>query len=431
MDSLDDLNLAIVSDLHLSEGRNPKTRKFHRNEDFFFDSQFDRFLSYLEVSSVRRGRKWRLVIAGDMVDFLQITMRPEKPAFTLRKSETEYGLGTSPEKTVWKIKVMMDGHWIFFQALGRFLVNGHRVVIVAGNHDIEWNIPEVQKSFRDEMKRFIPAGIRNPDDMVSYGITFCPWFYYEPGLIWVEHGHQYDGINAFDYLLYPYLPGSDELMLPGGSFFVRYLFNKVEQKHPFADQIKPISAYLKRYWHDLLFSLNLWHHIRYFLAIFEKVGRFHKNDIAFLEREHETRIHLEAERCSLDINRLNVIRGLWIPCFLYNRGLLDNIVRFMTYSPEDACQRMASAIQKELNVRYVIMGHTHGVDLCSLTPDGKSEYANSGTWTTIFSENPEERLLHEEKEFVFVEILKDEGNRLELLKWRDDSACCDRVNLFE
>jgi len=430
MDRPDDLNLAIVSDLHLSEGRHPTTRTFHRNEDFFFDGPFDRFLSYLEASSMRRGRKWRLVIAGDMVDFLQITRQPEHPPFTLRQSEKDYGLGTSPEKTIWKLKVMMDGHRVLFQALGRFLGDGHSVVIVAGNHDIEWNVPDVQQAFREEMKRFIPAGRRDPDDAMTRGITFCPWFYYEPGLVWIEHGHQYDGINAFDHLLYPTLPESNEIMLPGGSFFVRYLFNRVEQEHPFADNMKPIAAYLKKYWPHLLFSLNVWQHLRYFLAIFNKVGRFRLSDLAILEREHKQRLQREADRYGLDITRLKAIKNLWVPCFLYNQGVPANMVRFMTDRVEGDYPRVAAIIQKEMNVRYVIMGHTHDVQLCSLTPDGRAEYVNAGTWTKIFSDNPGDRLIHDEKEFIFIEILKDENNRLELLKWRDDPFYCDRVNLF-
>lgn len=48
----------------------------------------------------------------------------------------------------------------------------------------------------------------------------------------------------------------------------------------------------------------------------------------------------------------------------------------------------------------------------------------------ILSDNPGDRLIHDEKEFVFVEILKDKDNRLELLKWRDDPVYCDWVNLF-
>jgi hypothetical protein len=92
---------------------------------------------------------------------------------------------------------------------------------------------------------------------------------------------------------------------------------------------------------------------------------------------------------------------------------------------------MASLIREQLGVRYVAFGHTHEADLLSLSHDAGSEYANSGTWTKIFSNNPAERLLHEEQESVFIRILKDEGDKLELMKWRDELGRGERVNLFE
>ena len=35
---------------------------------------------------------------------------------------------------------------------------------------------------------------------------FCPWFYYQEDLIYIEHGHQYDEYCSFDYLLHPVAP---------------------------------------------------------------------------------------------------------------------------------------------------------------------------------------------------------------------------------
>jgi predicted phosphodiesterase len=92
---------------------------------------------------------------------------------------------------------------------------------------------------------------------------------------------------------------------------------------------------------------------------------------------------------------------------------------------------MASVIQKQLGVKYVVFGHTHDADLLLLCSNEKAEYTNSGTWTKIFSSNPAERLLRHEQESVFVQILRDEKDRLELMKWRDDLGRGERVNLFE
>jgi predicted phosphodiesterase len=92
---------------------------------------------------------------------------------------------------------------------------------------------------------------------------------------------------------------------------------------------------------------------------------------------------------------------------------------------------MASLIRGQLKVRYVVFGHTHEVDLLSLASHRGAEYVNSGTWTVIFSTDPAERLLRKEQESVFVQILRDEDDKLELMKWKDELGRGERVNLFE
>jgi UDP-2,3-diacylglucosamine pyrophosphatase LpxH len=432
MSQWDEFNLVIISDLHLSGGRDPDTKKFDLNEDFFFDEEFDRFLVYLEKESQHRGKKWRLIIAGDVVDFLQIIPEQLKNTqFELGGNEKVYGLGTRPDKTIWKMKVMMNGHWVFFKGLGRFICAGNKCTIMTGNHDIEWTVPQVQMAFREEMKNYLPHEVRKKEEVVSSQIEFYPWFYYEPGLIWVEHGSQYDGINSFDYFLFPYLPNSEELMLPVGSFFVRYLFNKVEQIDPFADNIKPLSSYLKKYSLKLLFSWSVLEHLGHFLKILGKIKKFGTEEIAYLSQKNDEEIESEAKRFGINIENLKAIKRHWVPSFLYNKGKLENIIKFFTYKTEGIYEKKASMIQKQLDVRYVVFGDTHKVDLHLLDPNGKAEYSNSGTWTKIFSSNPTERLLHEDHESVFVQILKDDANKLELLKWRDDIGIGERVKLFE
>ncbi len=277
-------NYLFVSDLHLSEGRDPVTGQLSRNEDFFHDDAFARFLVYhVELSGRENAaeafrRPWSLVINGDIFDFLQVTRLPAEgdellavsgvaSHAELRPNEREYGLGTRSSEIVWKLAHVARGHPMFFQALGWFLAHeGNRLVLINGNHDVELYWPAVQ----DEMRRLIaaaylewrelaragelvdaglpwretlPAAI---NDIVANTIQFPAWFYYEPGLFFAEHGNQYDPANAFSNFLAPILHDRPDLIeLPSGSFFVRYFFNKVEQVHPFADNIKPISRYLR------------------------------------------------------------------------------------------------------------------------------------------------------------------------------------------
>jgi hypothetical protein len=83
-----------------------------------------------------------------------------------------------------------------------------------------------------------PASLEN--------IKFPAWFYHVPDLLYIEHGSQYDPANALTDFLDPRLPQEpDQIELPSGSFFVRYFFNKIEQTHPFADNMKPIAKYIR------------------------------------------------------------------------------------------------------------------------------------------------------------------------------------------
>lgn len=65
-------DVVIVSDLHLSAGYDPLTGRYDRTEDFFYDAAFARFLDNLLLRAEVEHRKWRLVILGDMLDFLQV-----------------------------------------------------------------------------------------------------------------------------------------------------------------------------------------------------------------------------------------------------------------------------------------------------------------------------------------------------------------------
>jgi len=425
-----DLNIAVVSDMHLSQGWDLQTGRIHPLEDFFFDTSFARFLMWLDEESVQHRRKWRLVIAGDMVDFLQVVKLPDDDIFALRPRERDYGLGTSAEKTIWKMGVMIRGHKVLIRALGRFITSGHRLVIISGNHDIEWSIPSVQEAFREVMADFLPSGALDRNRIVRDGIAFCPWFYYEPGLVWIEHGHQYDGINSFDWFLHPWLPESDELMLPAGSFFVRYLFNKVEQTDPFADNVKPMSAYLRKYALRLFFSRQIMRGLKSFIDILGKIKGFREQEKESLEERQLQMISREAERFGIPREDLEAVRRLWMPCHLYNKGFAANMSNFFATEDAGRYQQIAITLKKIIGTPYIVFGHTHEADLLPLSGVPAGDYVNCGSWTKAFYENPTERLIKSDQEFVFVRILKNQGAKMELMAWRDELRQGERVKLF-
>ncbi|HET7854786.1 MAG TPA: hypothetical protein VFM04_10060, partial [Candidatus Methylomirabilis sp.] len=361
--------LLIVSDLHLSEGWDEETKHLSRNEDFFFDTAFSRFLARYTEDASRGGYRLRLIIPGDLVDFLQVTTVP--PGGTvdgerITGRERELGLGTSPAHTCWKLRRIVSGHWVFFSALASFVSEGHDLIILPGNHDIEWVIPEVQAAFISEVASRAPAGTERG---VGERIRFLPWFYLEPGLIYIDHGHQYDSINSFDYFLHPYLPDG-RIDLPAGSFFVRYLFNRVELSYPFADNMKPSSAFLRWALTRLEGLRNLPKYIRFFWETLCKAGPLGAGWRAELEQQQTSALTAIAHDAGVPIDTVKRMQALWVSSAIhhFSRGRLF-LAFFGAAGGDASLASYADRISQLLGVRYVVFGHTHEADLQPL-PSG-------------------------------------------------------------
>ncbi|MCX7816744.1 MAG: metallophosphoesterase [Syntrophales bacterium] len=421
------MNIVVISDLHLSEGWKSSTGRISRLEDFFFDDAFERFLCWLNSEGRRLGVPWRLVIAGDMVDFLQIVEIPTDMDLKLRPSELEFGLGTSSDRTVWKLNVLMNGHDRFFRALISFLAAGNHLSVVAGNHDIEWTMPEVKRAFLE----FLENKARKMGcDFLRSNVTFHTWFYFEKGTVWIEHGHQYDALNSFDFPYYPYIPQTREILLPAGSFFVRYLFNTVEQINPFADNIKPIGEYLRRYLFRLFLSRNVWKALRAFVRIVEKIRPLSGED-----RKRLSALNFEgmvADALQFDISRLQLerLRSMWVPSSIYNEGVVGNLVRFFRSGGDEEYAEIAAVIADILDVKVVCFGHTHNADVRVL--DRRSCYVNTGTWSRVFCHDETEKLIRSEQCFPFLSIVRNDSDRwdVRLMNWRDELGRGEELKLF-
>ena len=431
--------LAVVSDLHLSEGWD-EDGYLQKKEDFFFDQSFKRFLAYLGEKAKEGDFHYRLLINGDFVDFLQFTTVPGEeviPGETFTKRERSVGLGTGEAKTLWKLDRLVNGHNVFFTAIADFLAKGHQLFILPGNHDIEWVMPGLQASFKQRVSGLVEAAGDLGDR-----ITFLPWFYYDPLLsVFVEHGSQYDDINSFDYFLWPYRKDGS-IDLPAGSFFVRYLFNRIEELYPFADNMKPLTKFLGwaltrfqtyRGWPPQVITF-----FQFFWNTLRKAGPVQKDWVKELQDRQMHEIEKVAQMSALEEGKLQALKSHWVRSALHHHRWLGLLKSFCGNSKLDKWyyQDQAREVQRVVGTRYTIFGHTHEADLCTLStsPDRKkNEYVNSGSWTKSFAANHEEALLKEENEFVYVHIgydEKKEGIRMDLLRWDDPLHEGERVRLF-
>jgi len=241
----------VMSDLHVGEGL-ARDGTYASREKFFADDAFGRLLEHLSTLS---GPGTLLVLNGDVIDFLRLTRLPSsegdfgrwnallermgmppQPQDCISGTERRYGFVTTDAKSVWKLMEIVAGHRDFFAALTAWLESGRRLVIVKGNHDLEWFWPAVRNALRllladsatseDTLRRFVLPGLRFVDDAMLIDGTF-----------YVRHGHQFDPLCRVDGP--PTLTGGTELNLPAGSFFNRYILNKVELAYPYADNIRP------------------------------------------------------------------------------------------------------------------------------------------------------------------------------------------------
>lgn len=349
-------DIIVISDLHLSEGTDKDTGKISRNEDFFFDNDFSKFIDYL-IS--QKDKSWNLIMNGDLFDFLQVIITDKhKPirknnqyilkinnkVFKLRDSEKDFGLGTGEKKTILKMKVIADGHKNFFKALCRFLSYGNTLSIIKGNHDVELHWEGVKEEFKNQI---VKAGLNKEDEDVKNiknnkkklknkdienikkRINFYPWIYYDSG-IYIEHGNQYESINSFEYFLQPTLPkpNDNETYLPVGSFFVRYFFNKIEIITPFVDNIKPVTSYISWVFRNKFFYL--WRIIgRYanlFIRVFKKVKYFTEEQMRGIKEIHEKKLKKLSQKFSLEILLLKTIDNMKKTQILKSKFKLLNIM---------------------------------------------------------------------------------------------------------
>jgi UDP-2,3-diacylglucosamine pyrophosphatase LpxH len=153
--------------------------------------------------------------------------------------ERKYGFLPTPEKSADKATAIYEGHPLFFRALAWFVGRGHRLVFVRGNHDLELFWPSVQERLREAIAQEYAASF---DDGVPHPlppgfherINFnSGWFHYRKGILYAEHGKQYEPLNSVPNPIRPVIPGDECLLSPPvGSLGVTCFHNVLEDAFP-------------------------------------------------------------------------------------------------------------------------------------------------------------------------------------------------------
>ena len=463
-------NTLVISDLHLGEDLSPVATEAARLHVDIVERQLCAFLRHY-TRRREGGLPWRLVVNGDLIDFLSVSIGPEHPSFAslaqgATPDEMFHGLHRTPRVAALAVSMVADRHPEVFRALARFLARGNRVEIICGNHDAELCWPEAQEAFRASVAgawRAEQPGAASGEELAA-SIRFHPWFYWEPGSLWIEHGHQYDENCSFENQLDPRRPGGQEISVNVDSAGIRYVSNRVHGTDPHNHEAWSLLGYL-RFGAGLGFRgcLRLARaYIRFNVAL---ISAWKQNRATQAARDEQRARHLErlgelASAWSIDRGTLLSVNQLHRPpvtghlrrlasvmmldkVFFYGIGAAIALAALslgLPYSGGIAILALAAAlvagrwhardrsvdaaaalelagtrVLDRVDARYVIFGHTHEPVARTVGAEGKT-YFNLGTWLPSGRPGMLRAFTH------LVVRQRESGPVAELCQWRDGQS---------
>ena len=222
----------VISDLHLSAGKNIRGRR-NFLEDFHFDRELIDFLIY-HSSGLYEEKDVELVINGDFLDFLAV---PYVEFF-----DDEFW---SEKAALEKLKIIMKAHRPVLQALKQFLTKPNKTITyIIGNHDAELIFDSLKKEFISYFGPELESKINLRNDLH----THVPI----PG-VYIQHGHQYERAHEFDPdSSIVETPTSGKFFIPSwGSYYVINIINRYKQERPHINAVRPIKHFII---HGLIFD---------------------------------------------------------------------------------------------------------------------------------------------------------------------------------
>ena len=464
-----DREIIIISDLHMAAGLK-ENGNYDGTENFFADSSLSRFLSHLQ-NRIPVSRKALLIINGDFIDFLRIRNLPQSMEDFVRWSsllaelgiqmnvtelqnsindrERRYGLRTNDYKSVWKLDVCFHGHRQVFKSLAAWIERGNEILIIKGNHDLEWYWSLVRDHLRLILARNISVKSNQSaetllSELVIPSVRFADDKVLIDGKIYIEHGHRYEHFTEVDGP--PVLEGSDELNLPFGSFFNRYLINRIELAYPYIDDVRPRQQilpllirerfplairFLFRYIPFLLQIIPKRQYafaLRYLFQFLWIIGIPLILTLYALYRYGMHFLHAPNPDPKLSFFSqyiMPLIKSLLPLVLSYVMGRLFSILRLSAPSSFYPDAQKIFADHKEYEL--ISFGHTHDPEQ---KKSGNQYYYNTGTWIPVFELDAADVRL--DKTYTFLQLTKDDRGQIHtggLKRWNDDALRTEKMEL--
>lgn len=419
-------NLLVFSDVHLGSDLVHHARPDAPLRTRTADDRDNALAALLDFyrDHPENGRPWRLVIAGDFVDFVGMSVSPPREGTSTAPDEDDvaFGLGNAEDHTIYKLRCVARHHRVVFEALGKFVAAGNTLVVVRGNHDVDFHWPAVQDEFVRQLATYAP--VRRGQ------IEFEPWFYYEPDRVYVEHGHQYDRYCSHEHLLCPLAPNDPKRSFRSLSdillrHIVRPTRGMPETGH---DRAGAADYFLFAIRLGLGGAVALATRFAHATATLLRIRREHFGEGARKLRElHERKMAELASLVGVRIEQLRALASLHAPpvtrsfpsialtmmldrlflgaigvagvvgavCFVPRLGygvlsaaLVGVLVVALTVlfskmrrdiDPSCALRERAARVTRLMPAAFVVMGHTHTPEV-SVAPGGDSTYVNLGSW---------------------------------------------------
>jgi UDP-2,3-diacylglucosamine pyrophosphatase LpxH len=420
-------SLLVFSDVHLGSDLNDCTPNVtHRSASI--DRDLVLFLEHYRREKPT-GDRWRIVIAGDFIDFIGMAIAvPPELATPPNDEEREHGLGNASEHARLKLRRVAVRHSDVFAQLARFIADGHALTFVHGNHDIELHWDGVKEDLRAILQGHA-EGEKSGLDTAAFQerIEFSPWFFYRDGVAYIEHGHQYDPFCSTENVMAPVSPVDARRIARGFTdvllrFVVRPTRGMREHGHEHAGMLDYIT-FAARLGVGGLLRLGA----RFVVAVLElfRLRRAYFTEARrTLRTEHERRVALLSQASRIGMDRLRALLSLQAPPITQSiRGilasvLLDRLALAMaslvalsivavigvyhghalyaalgvimawalfhrhlsaqrTVDPAEQLVMKAGQLAKLFPAAFVVMGHTHTP---VYTPAGTATYVNLGSW---------------------------------------------------
>lgn len=418
-------SLLVFSDVHLGSDLNDGGPSVPRSTAI--DRDLVSLLAHYREIDPPHADRWRLVVAGDFVDFvgMSIDLRDGDEVSTEpTPAERVFGLGGAEDHVRLKLKRAAARHPDVFAELAAFVAKGNVMTLISGNHDLEMHWDGV----RDDFCALLAHGDLTKED-VAARVEFEPWFFHREGFVFIEHGHQYDPFCATPYVLAPLSPLDPRRVLQSLSdTLLRYIVRRTPGMKEYGHETRGLTSYIS--W-GLMLGVRGTSGLfaRFFRAMLTlgAIAKAYKSEIgAWLHEEHERRLarHAEMKRVSKELLRAalslhvepigGTLRGVLasvmldrlavfvvmvsaLVCTFVWRAHLGGYALPVTFAllalwaalhvwlsrgrpsvdPADVMSTRAGEVVKLFPASFVVMGHTH-VPLTK--PLGEAIYVNLGSW---------------------------------------------------